>query len=122
MSFHSIQSEVIDIQGIYTLAVYFHYFLPGTLKIQSKVYTIPLGRIRELIDDSIPDLLQFENTRRWLPKGEAPFPGYCRAPGSARCVPTLCNCKKLQDVWNNVIIDKLKKKNESNQKKYRSKD
>lgn len=85
--------------------------MPGSLKIHTKLYTVPLGELRESIDNPVPDPLRFVNTRRWLPKGEAPYPGYCRAPGSGKCIPALCNCQKLKQSWNKVVLKKIKQKN-----------
>lgn len=96
-----------SLQGVYALAIYVHYFTAGSLKTHTKRYTVKLGHLRELIDDPyVRDPLRFVPTRRWLPKGEAPYPGYCRAPGSEVCVPTLCNCDKLRDRWNMININK----------------
>ncbi|KAF9424759.1 hypothetical protein HW555_000060 [Spodoptera exigua] len=87
--------------GVYTLALYVHYFTAGCLKSHTRRYTVKLGHLRELIDNpNVPDFMRFVPLRRWLPEGEAPYPGYCRAPGSGVCLPTLCNCDKLKYRWN----------------------
>lgn len=82
------------------VAVYIHSFKPGSLKLHTT-------RETHLLDEVQPgsDGLSLEDTRRWLQKGEEPYPGYCRAPASEVCLPTLCNCAKLQE-----IHSKLKEK------------
>lgn len=42
---------------------------------------------------------QFMIPTRRLQKGELPYPGYCRSPGSGKCLPILCNCEKLLKMW-----------------------
>ncbi|CAH1640195.1 unnamed protein product [Spodoptera littoralis] len=101
MSIQKIHSEIVDINGVYALAIYIHYFTAGCLKTHTKRYTVKLGHLRELLDKPHEkDPLMFVPTRRWLPRGEAPYPGYCRAPGSESCLPNLCNCEKLRMRWN----------------------
>ncbi|XP_026741747.1 uncharacterized protein LOC113503839 [Trichoplusia ni] len=104
-----IHSEIIDLHGYFALAVYIHYYVAGSLKYRTNRYTVKLGQLRQVID-SPHDPLLFATTRRWLPKGEAPFPGYCRAPGSGKCLPALCNCKKLIERWNTQVIKNKAKK------------
>ncbi|XP_047031298.1 uncharacterized protein LOC124638390 [Helicoverpa zea] len=110
---HKIHSEIIDIQGYFTIAVYVNYFIPGSLKIHTDLYTVRLGQLRELIDNPLFDPLRNVNTRRWLPKGEAPFPGYCRAPGSGKCIAALCNCDQLKERWNMRLASILSKTTQS---------
>lgn len=89
----------------YLTIIYVNYFIPGSLKLQYKVYKIDF---RDFVDTSLNPLL-FQ-TRRWLQKGEAPFPGYCRAPGSGACLPILCNCKTLLEIWTKINDTKSKLK------------
>lgn len=90
------------LQGNLTIATYIHFFTPGKLRIQSEVHFVRVNMLAELINQAFYKEDIFEATRRWLQQGESPYPGYCRAPASNNCVPLLCNCKKLREIWNKV--------------------
>lgn len=78
-----------------SLATYIHYFTPGSLRIKTRVHKVPLYRLGDIIEDFAGG----RGTRRWLPRGEAPYPGYCRPPGSDKCLPIFCNCVRLTQMW-----------------------
>lgn len=84
-------------QGYLHIASYVFYFVPGRLKLHTETQVVPLYKIRQEIDLKLPTFL--ENTRRWLPRTETPYPGYCRSPGSSICLPILCNCERLKLIW-----------------------
>lgn len=102
-------------QGYLTLAVYIHNFLPGSLKLRTKIHQIPLGQLGPLIDRTDLDIIAYKTRRvdgeRWLPKSEMPYPGYCRAPGSSQCLDSFCNCKALDEQWRKYLENRKKKEN-----------
>ncbi|CAH2042256.1 unnamed protein product, partial [Iphiclides podalirius] len=101
ITFHNLEA--------YFAVIYVNYFVPGSLKIQTNVYEVGLKELWDAIDVAAFSRQLFES-RRWLPKGEAPFPGYCRAPGSGVCLPMLCNCQKLLEIWNKINNTQIKLK------------
>lgn len=90
--------------------------MPGSLKTQTNVYKVELKDIRDTIDLIFSPLGL--DSRRWLQKGEAPYPGYCRAPGSGACLPLICNCKKLLDIWIKINKTQSKLKGKRTEKKW----
>lgn len=95
-------------QGYLTIVAYLNYFCPGTLKLQTRVHTVSVVKLSEVLSRFEP--VHIESARRWLQKGESPYPGYCRAPGSSTCEPVLCNCQKLAEIWNRIKYTELKLK------------
>lgn len=75
------------------VAVYMHYFTPGSLRLKTKTRTLSWDEFDNLFGEKTL------YSRRWLVEAGYPYPGYCRAPGTGRCIPTLCNCKMLQRLW-----------------------
>ncbi|RVE54540.1 hypothetical protein evm_000661 [Chilo suppressalis] len=98
MEIHSAHIEPVDIRGFLTFAVYINYFVPGSLKIRSIVLIPNYNNIR----------YSSFNTRRWMQLSESPYPGYCRAPGSEKCIPLLCDCQKLTEIWTKIRETKSK--------------
>ncbi|XP_063366696.1 uncharacterized protein LOC134655174 [Cydia amplana] len=92
---YSISLQVVDLQGYLWLTAYFHYYTPGNLRLKTTVHQVPIYRLRELIDNAPAT----QDTRRWNMKHESPYPGYCRAPGRADCLPLLCDCDFLKQEW-----------------------
>ncbi|CAH2237995.1 jg18108 [Pararge aegeria aegeria] len=92
------------------MEVWLHYIAPGSLKIRSIKHRLKPDDLRKIIEENESWLLK--TSRRWLQKSEMPYPGYCRAPGSGKCSPVLCNCEKLTEIWK-----KLKKNNLTYHKK-----
>ncbi|XP_047997364.1 uncharacterized protein LOC125234978 isoform X2 [Leguminivora glycinivorella] len=103
---YSISLQVVDLQGYLWLTAYFHYFTPGSLRLKTKVRKVAVYRLQELMDNG-PVL----ETRRWMMKYESPYPGYCRAPGKAACLPLLCDCDYLTDIWNKKWRDNSTRSN-----------
>lgn len=107
------------LQGYMSLAMYVHYFIPGSFKIRTRLYTVKLGEIAPFIGQTQLHLDRILNrgpgpTRRtggrWLPTSEWPYPGYCRMPATPQCLPTLCNCEALRVRWEKYLAQKEKKK------------
>lgn len=65
------------------------------------MYLRHVVKIRDLINiiEDFAYMPQFMIPTRRLQKGELPYPGYCRSPGSGKCLPILCNCEKLLKMW-----------------------
>ncbi|CAH4030566.1 unnamed protein product [Pieris brassicae] len=80
------------------IAVYYHFLDPGSLKPRLQ-YKVELSSLKDILDAINYKEWLLKGSRRWLPNGEAPFPGYCRAPGNEKCLPVLCNCEKLTEIW-----------------------
>ncbi|KAJ2948641.1 hypothetical protein O0L34_g7896 [Tuta absoluta] len=97
---YPVQFELVHLRGFLYVASYVHYFKPGSLKLHTKINDIQ--KYEEFFNESVPEF-----TRRWLPQGEAPFPGYCRAPSSSKCLDVLCNCKKLREIWKTFKYSKM---------------
>ncbi|KAI8420036.1 hypothetical protein MSG28_008630 [Choristoneura fumiferana] len=95
---YSISLQLVDLQGYVSLATYIHYFTPGSLRIQTRVHEVPLYRLGDMIEAWAGGRGK-GGTRRWLPRGEAPYPGYCRPPGSDKCLPIFCDCERLTQIW-----------------------
>ncbi|VVC93303.1 unnamed protein product [Leptidea sinapis] len=95
------------------LILYYHYFEPKSIIIYPSLHEIKLQTLKDLIDENYYETLLLKPSRRWLPEGEIPYPGYCRAPGGEKCLPVLCNCKKLLEIWMK-IKDKQKNYNGNN--------
>lgn len=93
------------------VAVYTHYFRPGSLRIKTDGDILSFDKFESLYGE---ETYPFEKTRKWLQMSEAPYPGYCRAPGSGKCLPTLCNCKMLTVLWDSMKAKKELLKKELN--------
>nr|XP_026493681.1 uncharacterized protein LOC113398938 [Vanessa tameamea] len=94
--------EIIDIQVYFTIAAYIQYFEPEIAIVQRKKHELQLSDLKETIEESLHRTWLLKATRRWLQRGEMPYPGYCRSPGSEVCLPVLCNCAKLTEIWKKI--------------------
>ncbi|XP_032519731.2 uncharacterized protein LOC116771857 [Danaus plexippus] len=102
-----------NVDGYISIWLYVNYFVPGRLKLHTELYEIDANILKKIVDHSAyePELAEVlegsrrwltEGPRRWLQKSEMPFPGYCRSPASGKCLPVLCNCKKLEEIWEKI--------------------
>lgn len=82
-----------------SLVAYIHNYEPGILMPRRIRHEVKLVDLREALEFSFYKTWLLKSTRRWLQKGEMPYPGYCRSPGSGKCLPVLCNCEKLAELW-----------------------
>ncbi|XP_049877225.1 arginine/serine-rich coiled-coil protein 2-like [Pectinophora gossypiella] len=86
-------------EGVFMLASYIHYYVPGSLRIHTDR---KVEKAESYIEKTRRPLFP-PGFRRWLPISEAPYPGYCRKPSSSDCEPALCNCVQLKQIWDQVI-------------------
>ncbi|CAH2089409.1 unnamed protein product [Euphydryas editha] len=87
------------LKGYISIVVYIYSFEAGRLRSRWIRHEARLEDLREALELSLYKTWLLKSTRRWLQEGEMPYPGYCRSPGSGKCLPVLCNCAKLRELW-----------------------